>query len=952
MTLKRLSILAPIFLLMVPSLTGITLENSDYRVQIQDSGSILVTERVSGTAYRFEPEFTVLSSAKDPELQLRQADLFVAYNVPTWNMARSDDFADSFRAKERSEAQFGDGFEDSILSTDDTEERTANLFASGRQQVIRAINAYPLSGRIKFEFNQEKEFEFEASLTLPSDGPPRLSFTFLPKAEAYYSIGYTGAPQFNPETVDEIWQPLVWSEKRFPDQSYLTMSFRCPIPTALVQHSGATVGVLADSSEFPFDPLPTRDRSRFGVALRSQSGFAQPMLFAPVLGGHSSKLPVGEAFTFEVRLIVEPTTILQAFENIARRDFGFHDYRSNALGSLNDVIDRAIDYGMSEYANFNSELKGCSYSTDVPDAVKNVSSLNPLNMALIRDDPGIFEERAYPILEYMMSREKFLFALDREQKIQNPSRNMKGPAAPVSELASLYEIGHQASPVFLEYAKRLTAEERVLNLDRVVAAGRWQDYLALYQATGNAEYLIKASKRADAYVETYCSGPMLEFAQQPFFWTQFVPDFPWLLELYEETGNARYLEAAQDAARRFSLFFWMSPAIPEQAVLVNEGNEAPVYYYLTRFREDPMHIQEEWAPPWRLSAIGLTPESTSTSSGHRAIFMANYAPWLLRIAEHANDAFLHDIARSAVIGRYRNFPGYHINTDRTTIYEKADYPLREHDELNVNSFHYNHIWPFISLLFDFLVTDATNRSDGEIAFPSVFIEGYAYLQNRFYGHRPGKFYGYDDAILWMPKDLFTSSSEQLNGLSARGTGRAYFAFTNQSDDPVRSEIRLNRDLLNADPGPLPTEMWINNEKVEPATIHGGSLTVVVPPKGIVAFAVNKVNPIAEFQKSILSLSGKDAWEKDLIEADFGGLRAMILNWGPERTRAYLYLQADDTVYSQVSLILADKTVIEDGSYPYEFTVPLSADIDEFSFKIKALTVEGAEQTSETFSLKR
>jgi hypothetical protein len=127
---------------------------------------------------------------------------------------------------------------------------------------------------------------------------------------------------------------------------------------------------------------------------------------------------------------------------------------------------------------------------------------------------------------------------------------------------------------------------------------------------------------------------------------------------------------------------------------------------------------------------------------------------------------------------------------------------------------------------------------------------------------------------------------------------------------------------------------------------------VVPPKGIVAFAVNKVNPKAEFQKSILSLSRKDAWEKDLIEADFGGLRAMILNWGPERTRAYLYLQADDTVYSQVSLILADKTVIEDGSYPYEFTVPLSADTDEFSFKIKALTVEGAEQTSEIFSLKR
>jgi hypothetical protein len=123
-----------------------------------------------------------------------------------------------------------------------------------------------------------------------------------------------------------------------------------------------------------------------------------------------------------VRLFAGAGDVTVAYETLARRLYGFRDHRRNAIASLNETLDNMIDYGMSHYSWFIEELKGCAYSTDVPGAVKNVSSLNPLNLALITDDEEIFQKRAYPILEFMLSREKFLFSLDPKQKIQSPSR--------------------------------------------------------------------------------------------------------------------------------------------------------------------------------------------------------------------------------------------------------------------------------------------------------------------------------------------------------------------------------------------------------------------------------------------------------------------------------------------------------------------------------------------------
>ena len=410
-----------------------------YTAELGSNGTLQLS-RAGGETWSFRPEFTVLITAEDPKLAMRPAGIpRVSYNVPTWE-TRDDAGQAALKSTQRSDAQVGDGFDDRILKGD-TRSRTADVFASAPGHPVKAVRWERAGDTIRYTFADHPDFTISATVTLPADAAePIMSYTFTPKIAAWFSVGYTGAPQIAQGEADEFWQPFIWQEKRFPTQSFLTPGFQCPVPATFVRQGNWLVSIVVDSSEFPFNPLPLLNNSRFGVALRNRDGAAQPMVFAPILSGAGSKRGAGEVFTFKLRLYTGEGEATLAYEDIARRLYRFHDYRSNAIGTLNETLDNMIDYGMSQYSWFIDALKGCAYSTDVPGAVKNVSALNPLNFALVVDSEAIFHQRAYPIVEYLISREEFLFSLDPKQKIQSPSRALKGPSAPVSELAALYGI--------------------------------------------------------------------------------------------------------------------------------------------------------------------------------------------------------------------------------------------------------------------------------------------------------------------------------------------------------------------------------------------------------------------------------------------------------------------------------------------------------------------------------
>lgn len=904
------------------------------------SDSVVVC-RINGKSYTYRFDFKLLYTSDNPKLSASQSGIYnVRYNVPVWKANGKDVLGYS----KRTEDQYGDGFDDAILNKKKMNV-TANIFSAAICESFMLKDIKKVGDTIKVSFIPNKYGSLSARLLLKEDYPI-MSYTFIPQIEGYFSIAYLGSPSFHRDSVQEIWQPLIWQERRMPDKPYMTLAYRCPLPTTLVTHDNVTWGIVADKEEFPFNPLPTVSNSRFGVALCNPEGQMQPQIFAPVLGGKGSGMKKGDKFSFKVNLYVDEGDCSVAYEEIARTLYKFRDYRSNALGSLNRTLDNMIDYGMSTYSLFVDSLKGCNYSTDAPGAVKNVSSLNPLQISYLTGREDIFEKRAYPMIEYGLSREKFLFCLDSKQRIQYPSRLLNGPCAPISELTALYNITGRTNSFLLNLAKEEYGKNRNRNLDKIDFGNRWQNALAIYRATNEKEWLDKACKGADNYISERIETKQTKFKYKDdefFFWTGFTPDWVNLYLLYEDTGKTKYLEAAHKAIRQYTMFVWLCPYIPDEKILVNPEGKAPYYSYLKGKGYKRMEAPREYVDAWRLSEIGLTPESSSTSTGHRGIFMANYAPWMLRIGYLTGDSFLQDIARSAIIGRYQNFPGYHINTARTTVYEKADYPYRKYDELSVNSFHFNHIWPHMNILSDYLVTDAFVKSDGCINFPAEFVEGFAYLQSRFYGFRPGRIYQYNDVNLFVPQHLFKEDTGEINYISGYNEKGFFLVLLNQSKETQNIELNFNDSLfvspLNKE---YDVEVWKQNEKSASIIMYDGKSKAEVLPGGITVLYYNGLKIKLGFRKELEHVSS--SWNTDYVKDDETGVVGLALRIAENHNFVYVYVNAEDcgVEYSELQYKVNGSKwkYLVKKYYPFEFTIPLNSNDNKVEFKLKQFMKDG------------
>jgi hypothetical protein len=455
-------------------------------VEIAQGGPVVVISRTDepGVGRRLEPAIDVLFADTDPGYTTTRIHDEVSLTAG-WKRAGAEADPDLFRA------------------------------ASPQRHQARAILRQGTRD-LAFRFEPSRDYELGLRIELPSGREaPIIETSIVPRREGWYSAAFAGIAPRDPATIEFLFQPLVWSWKRFPARAYLTPETFATTAATFVTVGGTTEGLAVDPSEIPYR-FATFSNSRFGLVLRDAAGQARPLVFAPVLGTAESKRRVGERFTFRARYVLSGGGWYAGVQHVLRDIAGYRNERQNGPVSLNQTLERMIAFGMDDtLSGWVEELKGFDYRFDVPGTVKVVSALHALGVALVTGDMQIYRRRALPLIEYVMSREKYLYSSDEAITSQNPSHFLRGPCVEIGELASLFEMTGGKSVVFRREAERIFGKPRRLNLLTDTGGGTWQDQLAMFRMTRDTDWLAKSRAGADAHIAAQLDRLPADFNTNP-----------------------------------------------------------------------------------------------------------------------------------------------------------------------------------------------------------------------------------------------------------------------------------------------------------------------------------------------------------------------------------------------------------------------------------------------------
>ncbi len=941
------------------------IENTAYRISIPVDFSknprFIVTQKSSNLVREIRPEVRVAFSGSDPKIIPVRVDKYDG--VIAWKTTKGE-IADVFKM--------------------DGENLTANAYSLVRNKLV-------------FSFNKGKFAKVSLEVELAQNGSESPSFVMKmnPVKTGYFSLGFVGIAETNPEKIDFLYQPLVWSWRRFPSQSCQTEEAFCTTAATFINTNNFTEGIAPASEMIPyrfalatnwnnkngnligegFEYSNLKGNSLFGLSVRNSNGKAQPMLFAPLLGGENSKMKVGQKFSFTCKYLLTSGDWIKGTDYLLKDIANYKNERQNGTCSLNQTLENMISFGMNDrLSGWNEEYKAFDYRFDAPGTVKMVSALHALGIALTTGDNEIYKRRALPLIEYEMSHKKFLFAIDTLQHMQFTSHEIDGPACEVGELSGLYLLTGKSTSAFVKESDRIFGKARQLNLQTVSSGASWQNYIAKYRISADTKDLEQAEKGANSYIDKMLLNYSNKFVSSldptdtvPFFQIEFTTNIYDLFELYEITHKQKYLDAAHLGARQFLLWNRSNPIAPDSAITVNNGDSVSGIFYGRREGinseqfvpgDYTSRLAEQKIPAWRTSLVGTFPETPLTYIWG-PIMLAHHASWFLRIAALTGDKLLADAAYNAVIGRYANFPGYYFTSLHTNVYQLEDYPLKDYYDIKYNAIFYNHLWPHIALINDFIVSDAYYRSGKQIDFPSVYAPGYAFLTSKVYGAEKGKIFGNDNIQLWMPLKSLKTCNVAINHLFGIAQDGLYLVLMNTSNTEQNSEIQLNQDVVAYDSDKeYSTVIYTADGKTQAGLgMINGKISTNIPAQSLVVVKVNDLiikTLFSEMNEVNTTSFINSFFRKDTNTPTMGTITGMLINLLEKKTDAYIYSNVNETKIRKAVLKYktgnGDWQEKSDAIYPFEFSIPLESANQPLTFKWISDGADGKTTESEEFSL--
>ena len=695
-----------------------------------------------------------------------------------------------------------------------------NPFLFGEMKMLRPVNIRKVSEReLKLDYDDGIKAKISLDKKLPV---ARFDVSRIADKNGYFSFGFLGFNSVSKDGFNAVEMPTVYQERRTMSMPHLVPSSLLSHPLCMVEvpFNGISVssGLVALPEKFTFQ-WPHFSGSPYAFCLSTpDSKYVQSSIFSPVLGLKNSKRSSGEVLESSFFIISVASDWKDFLELVDTKIFDITRFREAYGTSFSDTICNIAEYlKNSEFSGWSKELKG-RWNIEGQNVVTQSTPLTEISLSILTEDEDAYAKISLPTFEYLLSRRRSHYT-----PYLMPGHNYFDKNCTKLEIPSpAWHSDTYAGADWLLGGANLWIEdffrECKIKINNWNRQPEWTADLGLYLARPNDELLKKVVSKADAWLENgFRSRSTADTNMDVFINVKLYPYWWYLPDLYEITGDRKYLEAAEEGAFHSMSSLMVYPLPPEGEVEIYKGNKVAAYTHnmwkgivkdkvgrevqeaaksmlmpdKERSYRGPFFIMpQKKVDAFKVSRVGYGIEQHCTYVGGdrhvNNILMSSWAPEMLRVYGYTGKDVLMKMSRHSMIGRFANFFGYYQRDFQDATLDPL-YPYRGPD---ITCLYYHHAPCQFAAALDYFMAQIEIASKGAIKFPYVRQQGYVWFIDRIFG-RPGRVLFDNNCKPILSKNAARTDNPKVSVMLARADDGMWVLLYNDSQSASKTTLVLD-----------------------------------------------------------------------------------------------------------------------------------------------------------------